>query len=94
MLKPVAFSEECCDDAWFDFVEVPVDGKEKSTLHLSWSKLTTVVSYIYAFVPEQVEQKGIQVLYASEANKHPALLAEAFHMRSPVGWMNDPNAFR
>lgn len=59
---------------------------------LSYDAATTVLSVVYSFSERDVLEKGIHVLFNSEANTTPAVPG-SYHFRPPFGWMNDPNGF-
>uniref|UniRef100_A0A915CZX7 beta-fructofuranosidase n=1 Tax=Ditylenchus dipsaci TaxID=166011 RepID=A0A915CZX7_9BILA len=75
----------------FEFHEVRL-GAEQGLTALTWSTLTTNVSYAYVYEPSKVLDEGIRIIYITPAarNSH---YGDSYHFRPPLGWMNDPNGF-
>ncbi|KAF7632376.1 Glyco_hydro_32N domain-containing protein [Meloidogyne graminicola] len=84
------YSAKIGPPTWFDFVELELN--ITGIIELSWSEMTTIVSYIYTYEPEEVKFQGIRPAYISKQAMNPPM-DQSFHFRPPLGWINDPNGF-
>lgn len=84
--QPVTLRSGASDDPVFHAWTAPADGRYR----VAWDAADCEMSVAYAYRPDTVRERGIEVLWTSEAARlSPS--GPRFHFCPPFGWMNDPN---